>query len=89
MMGRPQDRPEVTATLEGEVGGPPEKVRFARVRLRRQGEEWLAAPTGGRRSNLLATVSRANGLAVVPAGTPELLAGDRCPVIVFRDPDEP
>ncbi|MGH2677829.1 MAG: molybdopterin molybdotransferase MoeA [Actinomycetota bacterium] len=89
MMGRPEDRPEVTATLEGEVGGPPEKVRFARVGLRRQGEEWLAAPTGGRQSNLLATVSRANGLAVVPAGTPQLGAGDRCTVIVFRDPDEP
>lgn len=89
MMGRPEDRPEVTATLEGEVGGPPEKVRFARVRLRRRGDEWLAAPTGGRQSNLLATVSRANGLAVVPAGTPELRAGDRCTVIVFRDPDEP
>jgi molybdopterin molybdotransferase len=89
MMGRPEGRPEVTATLEGEVGGPPEKVRFARVRLRRRGDEWLAAPTGGRQSNLLATVSRANGLAVVPAGTPELRAGDRCTVIVFRHPDEP
>jgi molybdopterin molybdotransferase len=89
MMGRPEDRPEVTATLEGEVGGPPEKVRFARVRLGRRGEEWMAAPTGGRQSNLLATVSRANGLAVVPAGTPQLRAGDRCTVIVFRDPDEP
>jgi molybdopterin molybdotransferase len=89
MMGRPEGRPEVTATLEGEVGGPPEKVRFARVRLRRRGEEWLAAPTGGRQSNLLATLSRAHGLAVVPAGTPELRAGDRCRVIVFRDPDEP
>jgi molybdopterin molybdotransferase len=88
MMGRPEERPDVTAELEGDVGGPPEKVRFARVRLRRDGDRWVAAPIGGRHSNLLSTVSRANGLAVVPAGIAELRAGDRCTVIVFRDPDQ-
>lgn len=89
LMGRPEERPEVTATLEGEIGGPPEKVRFARVRLRRDGDGWLAMPTGGRQSHLLATVSRANGLAVVPAGVESLRSGDGCRVIVFRDPEEP
>jgi molybdopterin molybdotransferase len=89
MMGRPGERPSVTATVEGELGGPSEKVRFARVRLRREGDEWRATPTGGRRSNLLATVSRANGLAVLPVGVERLGTGDRCRVLVIRDPDEP
>jgi molybdopterin molybdotransferase len=89
MMGRLERRPEVAATLEGDLTGPPEKLRFARVRVRRQEDQWRAAPTGGRQSNLLATVSRANGLAVVPAGVEALHAGDRCRVLLFRDPDEP
>lgn len=89
MMGRPGERPSVTATVEGELGGPSEKVRFARVRLRRRGEEWRASPTGGWRSNLLATVSRANGLAILPVGVERLETGDRCRVLVIRDPDEP
>jgi molybdopterin molybdotransferase len=89
MMGRAGERRSVTATLEGELGGPSEKVRFARVRLRREGDEWRATPTGGGRSNLLATVSRAHGLAVVPIGVDRLGAGDRCRVVVIRDPDEP
>jgi molybdopterin molybdotransferase len=88
MMGRLERRPEVVATLEGDVTGPPEKVRFARVRVRRHEDQWRAVPTGGRQSNLLATVSRANGLAVVPAGIDALRAGDRCRVLLFRDPGE-
>jgi molybdopterin molybdotransferase len=89
MMGRRQARPEVTASLDGELTGPSEKVRFARVRVRREGDRWRAAPTGGRQSNLAATASRANGLAVVPLGVDTLRPGDRCRVFLFRDPDQP
>lgn len=89
MMGRRPARPEVTASLDGELTGPSEKVRFARVRVHREGDRWRAAPTGGRHSNLPATVSRANGLAVVPLGVDALHPGDRCRVLLFRDPDEP
>ena len=89
MMGRPEDRPRIVARLETELGGPAEKAVFARVRVRRDGDGWTAASTGARRSNLLGTASRANGLAVVPAGTPVLRPGDRCDVLLFRDPDEP
>jgi molybdopterin biosynthesis enzyme len=85
MMGRPPFRPEITATLETDVTGPRGKTQFARVRVRRDGDRWLAASTGGRQSNLLATVSRANALAVVPAGIETLRAGERCRVMLFRD----
>jgi molybdopterin molybdotransferase len=89
MMGRPEDRPEVTATVDGELTGPPEKARYARVRIRREDGGWRATPTGGRRSNLLATASRANGLAVIPPGVEAVHVGDRCRVMVFRDPEDP
>ena len=89
MMGRSEERPTVTATLAGDVGGPIEKVRFARVRVERANHGWRAVPSGGRRSNLMATVSRANGLAVIPAGVERLVAGDIVEVMVFRDLDDP
>jgi molybdopterin molybdotransferase len=89
MMGLPEERPTVTATLTGEVAGPVEKVRFARVWVDRAGDGWRAAPTGGQQSNLLATVSRANGLAVIPAGVERLGPGDTVRVMVVRDPRDP
>jgi molybdopterin biosynthesis enzyme len=85
MMGRPTGRPEVTATLEANVTGPREKVQFARVRLRRSNGAWLAAPTGGRQSNLMATMSRADGLAVIPAGVETVAAGAPVRVVRVRD----
>ena len=85
MMGRPIDRPEVTATLETDVEGPREKVQFARVSLRRTDEGWAAAATGGRQSNLLATAARADGLAVIPAGVELARAGERVRVLLIRD----
>ncbi|HEX2031460.1 MAG TPA: gephyrin-like molybdotransferase Glp [Actinomycetota bacterium] len=88
MMGRPPDRPEVTATLESDIGGPPEKTRFARVRVRREDGRWTASSTGGRQSNLLSTVARANGLAVIPPGVAVARAGEPCRVMLFRDADE-
>lgn len=85
MMGRPPGRPEVTATLEAEVTGPREKVQFARVRLRRSNGAWVASPTGGRRSNLMATMSRADGLAVIPVGVETAAAGTSVRVILVRE----
>lgn len=85
MMGRPPDRPEVEATLEADVSGPREKVQFARVRLRRSNGGWLAAPTGGRQSNLMATMSRADGLAVIPVGVETAPAGTEVRVVRVRD----
>jgi molybdopterin molybdotransferase len=85
MMGRPSaSRPELTATLTETVSGPQGKTQFARVHVHRGDEGWLATPTGGRGSNLISTVSRANGLAVVPAGTAVVEAGSSVRVLLFR-----
>jgi molybdopterin molybdotransferase len=77
-------RPTVTAVLESEIFGPEAKTVFARVRVRRSAEGWHASSTGSRSSNLLSTVARANGLAVIPQGVGRLGPGDTCRVILFR-----
>jgi molybdopterin molybdotransferase len=77
-------RPEVTATLTRDVSGPKGKAQYARVRVERDAIGWKATPTGGRGSNLISTVVRANGLAIVPPGTETAPAGSEVRVLVFR-----
>jgi molybdopterin molybdotransferase len=85
MMGRRQlSRPEVPAVLKGEIAGPKDKTVFSRVEVTRGPDGWSATPTGGRGSNLISTVARANGLAVIPPGVGSLAAGDRVSVLLFR-----
>jgi molybdopterin molybdotransferase len=89
MMGRRQlFRPEVTARLEEDVSGPEGKLQFARVRVKRTKDGWTATPTGGRGSNLISTVSRANGLAMIPPGIATASAGTEVRVMVFRSGED-
>lgn len=89
MMGRRQlFRPEVSATLTTEVRGPRGKLQFARVEVHRDGAGWSATPTGGRGSNLMSTVARANGLAMIPEGTESAPAGSSVRVLLFRSSED-
>jgi molybdopterin molybdotransferase len=89
MMGRRQlFRPEVSAKLTDEVRGPRGKLQFARVEVHRDGAGWLATPTGGRGSNLISTVARANGLAMIPEGTESAPAGSTVRVMLFRSAED-
>jgi molybdopterin molybdotransferase len=89
MMGRRNlFRPEISATLTQDVRGPRGKLQFARVEVRRSGEGWTATPTGGRGSNLISTVARANGLAIVPVGTETAPAGSALRVMLFRSSED-
>jgi molybdopterin molybdotransferase len=82
---RDLERLEVTAVLDDEISGPKGKTTFARVRVRRNPEGALTARSaGGRSSNLMTTVTRANGLAVIPPGVERLEPGAECRVLVFR-----
>jgi molybdopterin molybdotransferase len=85
MMGRKNlYRPEVTARLGADLPRSPAKTQFARVLVRRDGDGYVATPTGGKGSNLIATVARANGLAVIPPGVETAPAGSEVSVMVFR-----
>jgi molybdenum cofactor synthesis domain-containing protein len=89
MMGRTHlFRPEVTAALTEDVRGPRGKLQFARVEVRREAGGWAATPTGGRGSNLISTVARANGLAMIPAGTEVAPAGSTVKVMLFRSSED-
>ena len=85
MLGRTElERPQVTARLADDVSGPEGKMQYARVVVERDGQGWVATPTGARGSNLISTVSRANGLAMIPPGTATARAGSQVRVMVFR-----
>jgi molybdopterin molybdotransferase len=87
MMGRTDlRRPEVTASLTADVSGPPDRTRFVRVDLTREGDEWRAQPTGPGASNLLGTVVRGNALAVVPPGQATVPAGTQVTVRLLEPP---
>jgi molybdopterin molybdotransferase len=89
MLGRSQvRRPEVTATLTQDVSGPVGKLQFARVVVARGADGWSATPTGGRGSNLISTVSRANGLAMIPIGTETAPTGSQVRVMLFRSSED-
>jgi molybdopterin molybdotransferase len=77
-------RPEVTAKLTTEISGPKDRTQFARVLVRRGRDGWTAESTGGGSSNLVSTVARANGLAMIPAGQETAPAGSEVRVMVFR-----
>ena len=89
MMGRKElSRPEIPARLRADVVGPRDKTVFARVRVARGPDGWVAEPTGARGSNLIATVSRANGLAVIPPGVETAEAGSEVRVLLFRSAED-
>jgi molybdopterin molybdotransferase len=89
MLGRTQlGRPEINARLTREVRGPKGKLQFARVVVARGADGWAATPTGARGSNLISTVSRANGLAMIPPGTETAPAGSEVRVMVFRSSED-
>ena len=89
MLGRTQlGRPEINARLTQDVRGPKAKLQFARVVVARGADGWTATPTGARGSNLISTVSRANGLAMIPPGTETAAAGSDVRVMVFRSSED-
>ncbi len=81
-------RPEISARLTEDVSGPVAKTQFARVAVRRTAEGWTATPTGGRGSNLIGTVSRANGLAIIPPGVTTATAWTEVRVMLFRSMED-
>jgi molybdopterin molybdotransferase len=49
MLGRTElERPQVTARLADDVSGPEGKMQYARVVVERDGQGWVATPTGAR-----------------------------------------
>jgi molybdenum cofactor synthesis domain-containing protein len=78
MMGhRGRFRPEVTATAEQAMPRKPDgKLHLDRVRVRVEGDTYVAARTGDQASNVLSATALANGLALLPDGDGVPQGGD-------------
>jgi molybdenum cofactor synthesis domain-containing protein len=78
MMGHAQlFRPEVVAVAEQAMTRKPDgKLHLDRVRVRRDGDGFVAARTGDQASNVLSATAAANGLALLPDGDGVPQGGD-------------
>jgi molybdopterin biosynthesis enzyme len=70
------------------MDGLPDKTRYSRVLVYRDNGSWRAKSTGPAASNLLGTVVKANGLAVIPPGDVPLKAGEQVTVQLYRPLDQ-
>ena len=76
MLGKTQlAKPMIEAVLEGPIRNLDERRVFARVEVTRRNGTYYAKPTGPQGSNILTSMSRANGLAICPEDVPEMVAG--------------
>lgn len=73
---RDRTRPLVTATFTEAVSTPAHKRTYLRVKLRREGREWFATPTGSQGSHVLTSVVQADGLAEIPEEVTTVRVGD-------------
>ena len=69
-------RPVVEAVLDGAIRNFDGRRVFARVQVKKRNGVYHAMPTGAQGSNILTSMSKANGLAVCPEDVPVMEAGE-------------
>jgi molybdopterin molybdotransferase len=74
---RDVQRPVVHAVAAEPLRSTPGKRSYLRVRLAREGERWLAKPTGHQGSHVVSSIARADGLAVIDEDVLEVPAGEQ------------
>ena len=84
MMGRSNLAvPNITAIMEGPVKNDDGRRFFARVVVSRRDGKYFARLTGPQGSGILTSMTRPNGLAVIPEGTEEVKSGSTVKVMMF------
>jgi molybdopterin molybdotransferase len=84
MMGRRHlNRPAVDGVLAGPIHNTDGRRVYARVMVERREGAYVAAPTGPQGSNILTSMSLANGLAICPAEVPMMKAGEPVKIIML------
>ena len=76
-------RPIVEGVLTGPIFNSDGRRVYARVEVERRDGTWFANPTGPQGSNILTSLSRANGLAICPADLPRKEAGQAVKIIML------
>ena len=75
--------PNITAIMEDPVENDDGRRFFARVVVSRRDGKYFARLTGPQGSGILTSMTRANGLAVIPEGTEAVKAGNTVKVMMF------
>ncbi len=84
MLGRKGlPRPVVEGVLTGPIHNADGRRVYARVEVRRLNGTYYAIPTGPQGSNILTSMSRANGLAICPENLSSKKAGERVRIIML------
>lgn len=85
MMGIPcSSRRYIDAVIEDTIKNRDERRIFARVMLDTRDGQYFAKLTGSQGSGILTSMSRADGLAVIPENVPEVKPGDNVQVMVLN-----
>ena len=84
MLGRKQlARPMVEGVLTSPIHNADGRRVYARVEVRWRNGTYYAIPTGPQGSNILTSMSRANGLAICPENLSSKKAGERVRIIML------
>ena len=78
-------RATILARIDHAMTKKPGRLHFVRVRLRREGDEWVASTTGNQSSGVLRSLTQAHGLLVFPAAAEALRPGDAVRVQLLDD----
>lgn len=77
-------RPVVEGVLTGPIYNTDGRRVYARVEVERRNGTYYATPTGPQGSNILTSMSRANGLAICPADIPSKEAAEKVRIIMLE-----
>jgi molybdopterin molybdotransferase len=80
--------PRVRARCAVDIKVAKDLTEFVRVKLTRDGDEFVATPTGSQGSGILSSLSRADGLLIGPASESLLKAGSQATVLLVGEPGE-
>ena len=84
MLGRPvMPRPAVDGLLTGPIRNYDGRRVYARVEVELRNGVYYATPTGPQGSNILTSMSKANGLAICPEDLPAKQAGEQVRIIML------
>jgi molybdopterin molybdotransferase len=73
----------VEGILTGPIYNSDGRRVYARVEVERRDGVYYASPTGPQGSNILTSMSRANGLAICPSDVPSKAAGEKVSIIML------
>ncbi len=76
-------RPQVEAVVSENISKDAGKVYLIRVLVERDGDDYIATPTGKQGSGILMSMVKANGLLILPEAQKDLVSGSRCRVLLF------